>query len=168
MSPLRSTQMECGAKKLPCRALVLPLYLREELALRRADRHPREDPLAVRRDRIFRGDSRVVPELADDEAAVRADRDPCRACKVRPLRDELALQVEDLHPVVLPVRDVERLAVLDQGAVGQAELPRLVSRRAPRREQLAARGEPVDARVRVPVRDVELACRVRTRRPSGR
>ena len=76
--------------------------------------------------------------------------------QVVPLRLEPPAAVEYLDAVALPVRHVDVAVPVRRDIVRDVELAGIGTRAAPREEQLAVRRVLVDARVDVPIGDVEV------------
>src|ERR1051325_298581 len=114
-----------------------------------ADSRPDIRPIAV--------DLARRSALADIAKRVRSAREAhaVRAMQIIPLRFPLAVTVEDLHPVVLAVRDIDPAVRIAADVVRNIELPRIGAGLAPRGEQLAVQRKFVDAGVAIAVRDVE-------------
>src|SRR5258708_20479495 len=121
------------------------------MALRRMDADARPDmgPVAV--------DLARWPALADIAKRITAARQAhsIGAVQVVPLRLPSAVAVEDLHPVVLAVGDVDPAVRIAADVVRNVELPRIGAGLAPRGQQLAVGRVFVDAGVAVAVRHVE-------------
>ena len=76
--------------------------------------------------------------------------------QVVPLRLVAAVAVENLHPVVLAVGDIDPAVRVGDDVVRDVELARIGAALAPRKQQLAVRREFVDAGIRVAVRDIDV------------
>src|SRR5687767_3477583 len=81
------------------------------------------------------------------ERVVPIDEEPARPAELKPAVDELAVGVEDLHPVVLPVGDEQAAARVEGQRMRHVQLPRAHPFLAEAAEILAAPVEPDDARV---------------------
>ena len=134
-SPRESTVQPWGATNSRALAGEPAADARDDLALRRQDRHAR----AQERDVLVDGER--GRQLADvEQAAVVADREEAaRPVQVVALPRVAAPVVEDLDAMVLAVRDVDESLGIRRDVVRQVEAPRLRAGLAPR-EEVPARG----------------------------
>ena len=80
-----------------------------------------------------------------------------RSCHVHPLVQEVPVRIENLDPVVLPVRQVDPSVAAGADVVGNVELARSVARFAPREQQASIRAVLVNPCVPVAVGHEEIA-----------
>src|SRR6266545_5482553 len=125
------------------------------LALAREDAETRPEIGELGVDRLMR------PQLADVADAVRAALhvEAAGAVQIVPLRLVSAVAVEDLHPMVLPVGDIDPAVGIADDIVRDVEFARTGAAFAPGKQQLAVRREFVDAGVGVAVRDIDVEVR---------
>jgi hypothetical protein len=108
-------------------------------------------------------------QLADVEepSVTTVGVEPARTVEVAELGQILAFVVEDLHPMILAVRDVHEALGVGGDIVWDVETARVGTRLAPREEQTPLGIVFVDARISVPVRHVDVAV-LRTQRDVRR
>src|SRR5579859_4917204 len=129
--------------------------LGEDGAARVADRH-------ARRERIFdnelgaRRPLHRAAELGRVVVAVGTSNDVVRAVHSLPLADEVPFRVEDLRPLVLPVRHVHGAVGLDVDSMRDDELRSTPTGIAERAHEPALQVEPVHASVAVAVSDHQV------------
>src|SRR4029453_12847217 len=136
----------------------------------RAGPHHVEIAVRVAPDAVTRAKARIAPlgqtlaferqdadqtavVLGDIHAFVGVDVEGRRPDQLgRPDLEELAVLVEDLHAVVLPVAHEHAPAPIDPDTMRQVELPGTGARLTPGEKIRAVRGELVHARVAIPTR----------------
>src|SRR5205807_2291509 len=109
----------------------------DHLALARDDAEARPQIGELGVDRLVR------PQLADVADAVRAafHVEAARAVQIVPLRLVFAVAVENLHPVVLAIGDVDPAVGIADDIVRDVELARTGAAFAPGKQELAVRRE---------------------------
>ena len=76
-----------------------------------------------------------------------------RSRNVRPLRDEIAIRIEYLDAIVLPVANEHSTPVINANVVWQRELTRTLAWETPRQLEISLSIEAMHAAITVTVRD---------------
>ncbi len=132
----------------PDRGIVAPAHL--DIALEIQDGDARGSILTPRR-RHERKQRGPLTELGHVDVARVVDAHVIGAGQIVPFVEILAVQVEDLDPIVLAIAHQDALVSQHQHGVGNVEMARLAAGLAPRGAQLTLRREVMHAGVAIAI-----------------